>query len=270
MFFKRYGDSCLLNALSRCFCRYTLCCMDSAFAIDARALCYSASVRGAGAKLSNVDILHGVDLHLRAGEQVALTGVSGAGKTSLLMLLAGLERADKGILQVFGTDILQLSEAQRTAFRRDNFGIVFQGFYLLDNLTALENVSLALEFAAVLNARPRARDALAEVGLAHRLDHYPWQLSGGEQQRVALARACALRPKILLADEPTGNLDKGTGEKVADTMFSLASAIGASLLLVTHNPILAARCSRRLEMSDGRIIPAPQQGASKKLRAKKN
>ncbi len=228
--------------------------MKSPFAIDARALCYSASVRGEGVSSSSVDIVRGVDLQLRAGEQVALTGVSGAGKTSLLMLLAGLERADKGSLRVFGTDTMRLTEAQRTAFRRDNFGIVFQGFYLLDNLTALENASLALDFASVEDARARARDALEAVGLAHRLEHYPWQLSGGEQQRVALARACALRPKILLADEPTGNLDKGTGEKVADMMFSLASNIEACLLLVTHNPVLAERCSRRLEMSDGRII----------------
>ena len=228
--------------------------MKSAFAIDAHALSYSASVRGAGASQGRVDIVRGVDMRIRAGEQVALTGVSGAGKTSLLMLLAGLERADGGSLRVFGTDVMRLSEAQRTAFRRDNFGIVFQGFYLLDNLTAWENAALALEFASVADARTRARDALAEVGLAHRLEHYPWQLSGGEQQRVALARACALRPKILLADEPTGNLDKGTGEKVAETMFALARAIKACLLLVTHNPALAERCSRRLEMSDGRIV----------------
>ncbi len=198
--------------------------------------------------------MRGVDLRLQAGEQVALTGVSGAGKTSLIMLLAGLERADSGSLHIFGTDVTELSEAERTAFRRDTFGIVFQGFYLLENLTALENVSLALEFASANNARARARDALEAVGLAHRLEHYPWQLSGGEQQRVALARACALRPKILLADEPTGNLDKGTGEKVADTMFELASTIGACILMVTHNPALAERCSRRLEMSDGRIV----------------
>ena len=238
--------------------------MKSSFAIDARALCYSASLRGAGGSSAggssgSVDIVRGVSVQLRAGEQVALTGVSGAGKTSLLMLFAGLERADRGSLRVFGTDIMRLSEAQRTAFRRDNFGVVFQGFYLLDNLTALENAALALDFAGAKDARTRARDALAEVGLAHRQEHYPWQLSGGEQQRVALARACALRPKILLADEPTGNLDKGTGEKVADTMFSLASRIDACLLLVTHNPALAERCSRRLEMSDGRIVADRKQ-----------
>ena len=237
--------------------------MQSSFAIDARGLCYSAPVRGSTSMPSSVDIVRGVDLSLREGEQVALTGVSGAGKTSLLMLLAGLERADKGSLRVFGTDTMRLSEAQRTAFRRDNFGIVFQGFYLLDNLTAWENASLALEFASVANARARARDALEAVGLAHRLEHYPWQLSGGEQQRVSLARACALRPKILLADEPTGNLDKATGEKVADTMFTLASTIGACLLLVTHNPALAKRCSRRLEMSDGLIVAEHQQKPTK-------
>ncbi len=245
--------------------------MKSLFAIDARALCYSAAVRGAESSHASVDIVRGVDLQLRAGEQVALTGVSGAGKTSLLMLLAGLERADKGSLRIFDTDVMRLSEAQRTAFRRDNFGIVFQGFYLLDNLTALENASLALDFAAVADARTRARDALVAVGLSHRLDHYPWQLSGGEQQRVVLARACALRPRILLADEPTGNLDKGTGEKVAEMMFSLASSIEACLLLVTHNPVLARRCSRQVEMSGGRIVAdhTEESAPTKKGRAKK-
>ena len=254
-----------LNTLSAGCGLYILDLMKSNLAIEVRDLYYSASMRSSSSTAeSRVDIVRGVDLQLQAGEQVALTGVSGAGKTSLLMLIAGLERADKGSLRVFGAEMMNLSEAQRTAFRRENFGIVFQGFYLLDNLTALENVALALEFAGGEDPRGRARNALVAVGLAHRFAHYPWQLSGGEQQRVAIARACALRPKILLADEPTGNLDKNTGEKVADTMFSMASDINASLLLVTHNASLAKRCSRRLEMSDGKIIADSKQKSSRK------
>ncbi|EHJ47968.1 Phosphonate-transporting ATPase [Solidesulfovibrio carbinoliphilus subsp. oakridgensis] len=198
-----------------------------------------------------VNILRGVDLFAAPGEVLAVMGPSGAGKTTLLMLMAGLERASSGTVRVAGHDLAALDEDRLAAFRRDNVGIVFQGFHLVPAMTALENAALPLEFAGRADAFDRAREALAAVGLAARVDHYPSQLSGGEQQRVALARALAPKPRLLLADEPTGNLDGETGEKVMELLFSLAA--GTTLVLVTHDPGLAARCGRVVRLRDGKV-----------------
>lgn len=201
-----------------------------------------------------VPILRGITLAIAAGERVALTGASGSGKSSLLLLLAGLERASSGVVRVDGTDLASLSEDALARFRRDRMGIVFQSFHLIPTLTALENAALGLELAGARDAQDRAAQMLAAVGLAGRAGHYPSQLSGGEQQRVALARALAPRPTILLADEPTGNLDAANGAAVMDLIFDLADRQGATLVLVTHDPALAARASRQLNMADGRIL----------------
>ena len=182
-------------------------------------------------------------------------GPSGAGKTSLLMLLAGLERASSGTVRVAGHDLSALDEDALAAFRRENVGIVFQGFHLVPAMTALENAALSLEFAGRADAFDRAREALAAVGLSDRLDHFPAELSGGEQQRVALARALAPGPRLLLADEPTGNLDGATGERVMELLFSLAA--GTTLVLVTHDPGLARRCGRVARLRDGRMEDGP-------------
>ena len=206
-----------------------------------------------------VNILRGIDLTIAEGEAVGLVGPSGSGKTSLLMVLAGLERASGGSVQVAGTE---LAATGRTApgedtlarWRRGTVGIVFQAFHLIPTMTALENVAVPLELAGRRDAAAVARAALAEVGLAHRLTHLPGQLSGGEQQRVALARALAPRPRLLLADEPTGNLDHATGQTVMDLLFHLRAQAGATLLLVTHDPALAARCDRRIALADGRVV----------------
>ena len=198
-----------------------------------------------------VNILRGVDLRAAAGERLAIMGPSGAGKTTLLMLLAGLERASSGAVRVAGRDLTAMNEDALAAFRRDNVGIVFQGFHLVPAMTALENAALSLEFARRRDAFERAGEALAAVGLSHRASHYPAELSGGEQQRVALARALAPRPRLLLADEPTGNLDGETGERVMELLFSLSET--ATLVLVTHDPGLAARCGRVARLRDGRI-----------------
>ncbi len=201
-----------------------------------------------------VKILNGIDLRIGAGETVSIVGPSGSGKTSLMLLLAGLEQASAGRVRIDGAEITALGEDQLALFRRRNIGIVFQAFHLIPTMTALENVATPLELAGAAAASERARAALEAVGLSHRLAHYPSQLSGGEQQRVALARAIAPGPKLLLADEPTGNLDLETGEKVIDLMFGLQQRQGATLLLITHDAALARRCDRIIRLADGRVI----------------
>jgi putative ABC transport system ATP-binding protein len=200
-----------------------------------------------------VEILKGVNLAVAAGESIAIVGPSGSGKTSLLMVIAGLERASAGSVRVAGHEFLKLGEDKLALIRGANIGIVFQSFHLVPTMTALENVALPLEFAGKLDAFDTARSLLDEVGLSHRTDHFPAQLSGGEQQRVALARALSPRPQILLADEPTGNLDGKTGAHVVDLMFDLQRRRQATLILVTHDISLAERCSRMVRMADGRI-----------------
>ena len=201
----------------------------------------------------DVEILRAIDLTVRAGERVGIVGPSGSGKSSLLMIIGGMERATLGVARVLGADLGALDEDRLAWLRRDHMGVVFQAFHLIPTMTALENVATPLELAGRADAFDRAGEMLAEVGLDHRAGHYPAQLSAGEQQRVALARALAPRPSLLLADEPTGNLDGRTGAAVADLMFRLASEQGATLVLVTHSPDLARRCSRVLTMADGRI-----------------
>ena len=200
-----------------------------------------------------VNILRGIDLEIDKGEAVGLVGPSGSGKTSLLMVLAGLERATSGSVALDGQEITRLNEDALAKLRRDQVGIVFQSFHLIPTMTALENVAIPLELAGVRDAGARARAALHSVGLAHRLTHLPGQLSGGEQQRVALARAFAPEPALLLADEPTGNLDHATGEAVIDLLFALRQRTGTTLLLITHDRELAARCDRQVHLSDGRV-----------------
>ena len=206
-----------------------------------------------GGNAGRVNILRGVSLGVAAGEAVGIVGPSGSGKTSLLMLLAGLERATGGVLRVAGHDLGVLDEDALARFRRENVGIVFQAFHLVPTMTALENVAIPLEFAGVRDAFARAEAALGAVGLAHRLTHYPGQLSGGEQQRVALARAFVAEPRLILADEPTGNLDRATGQMVMDLLFDLRARHGTTLLLITHDPALAARCERQIHIADGLI-----------------
>ncbi len=208
-----------------------------------------------------VDILRGVDLSVREGEAVGLIGPSGSGKSTMLMVMAGLERASSGTVRVAGHDLGCMNEDQLAAFRRGHTGIVFQSFHLLATMTALENVAVPLELAGRRDAFARAREALESVGLSHRVTHYPGQLSGGEQQRVALARAVAAKPRILLADEPTGNLDAATGEQIIQLMFSLQASTGATLLLITHDPVLAARCNRVVYLSDGKVARVTQGAA---------
>ena len=201
-----------------------------------------------------VNILRGVDLAIGAGEVVGVVGPSGSGKTSLLMLLAGLDRATGGSLRVAGHELAAMDEDALARFRRDEVGIVFQGFHLVPTMTALENVAIPLEFAGAADALGRAAAALASVGLGHRTGHYPGQLSGGEQQRVAVARAFVANPRLILADEPTGNLDRATGAQVMELLFDLRRTHGTTLLLITHDPALAARCDRVLRMEDGRLV----------------
>jgi len=201
-----------------------------------------------------VNILRGIDLSIAPGETVGLVGPSGSGKTSLLMTVAGLERPTRGRVAVAGTDLARLDEDGLALFRRGTLGIVFQNFHLIPTMTAIENVALPLELASSGDVMTRAREALAAVGLGHRLGHYPGELSGGEEQRVAIARAFVGEPKLLLADEPTGNLDRKTGDVVMDILFDLAAARGTTLVLITHEQALTERCGRLLRLDDGRLV----------------
>ncbi len=201
-----------------------------------------------------VNILRGIDLDITAGEAVGIIGPSGSGKTSLLMALAGLERASRGSIVVAGHTVTRMDEDALARLRRETIGIVFQAFHLIPTMTALENVAVPLELAGARDAAMRARVALEAVGLGHRLTHLPGQLSGGEQQRVALARAFAPRPRLLLADEPTGNLDQATGDAVMDLLFRLRAETRATLVLITHDAHLASRCSRRVHLADGKVV----------------
>ena len=200
-----------------------------------------------------VSILRDVDLEAREGQSLAIVGPSGSGKTSLLMVMAGLERTTGGKVQVAGHDLAALSEDELALMRGAEIGIVFQSFHLVPTMTALENVALPLEFAGTADAFATARELLQEVGLSHRFDHFPAQLSGGEQQRVAIARALSRRPKLILADEPTGNLDRKTGGHVIDLLFGLQRRREATLILVTHDERLAGACDRTIRMADGRV-----------------
>jgi putative ABC transport system ATP-binding protein len=202
-----------------------------------------------------VPILKGVDLELGAGEAAGLVGPSGSGKSTLMMAIAGLERANAGRVIVAGTDLGPLGEDALTAFRRAHVGIVFQSFHLIPTMTALENVAVPLELAGRADAVSESRRMLDAVGLGTRVAHYPGQLSGGEQQRVALARAFVARPPLLLADEPTGNLDRATGNAVIELLFALNAEVGTTMLLITHDSAIAERCDRVLRMEDGRVVP---------------
>ena len=201
-----------------------------------------------------VNILKGISLQVEAGERVGLVGPSGSGKSSLMMLIGGLERQTAGSIRVAGCDLSTLDEDGLARFRRDNVGIVFQNFHLVPTMSALENVALPAEFAGRSDAFDLAAEGLKAVGLGHRLEHYPGQLSGGEQQRVALARALVIGPKLVLADEPTGNLDGETGRHVIALLFDLARRKGTTLILITHDNALAERCDRIVRLNDGLII----------------
>jgi len=198
-----------------------------------------------------VGILKSIDLDVARGESLGLVGPSGSGKSSLLMLIGGLDRATGGTVNVLGYDLTEMDEDALARMRRSHMGIVFQSFHLIPTMTALENVATPLELSGNRDAFARWKDALVAMGLADRVRHYPAQLSGGEQQRVALARAIAPRPDILLADEPTGNLDRTTGESIMDLLFSLAGHHGSTLILVTHDPDLVIRCDRAVRLVDG-------------------
>lgn len=215
-----------------------------------------------GRGAARVHILKDISLQVERGETVSLTGPSGSGKSTLLMTMAGLERPDRGSVRVNGTEIGGLGEDALARFRGRHIGIVFQSFHLIPTMTALENVAVPLELAGRRDAFACARDELAAVGLAGRTAHYPAQLSGGEQQRVALARAIAPRPAILIADEPTGNLDETTGASIVELMFSLKRDRGATLVLVTHDPSLAARCDRTIRLRSGSIETQTRQPAA--------
>ncbi len=210
-----------------------------------------------GRGAARVHILKDVDLHIGSGEAIGLVGASGSGKSTLLMVIAGLERADSGSITVAGTDLNALDEDALARFRGRHVGIVFQSFHLIPTMTALENVAVPLELASVEDAQERAARELAAVGLSARQQHYPAELSGGEQQRVALARALAPDPAILIADEPTGNLDESTGAEIIELIFAGHRARGSTLLLVTHDPQLAKRCDRVVRMRSGHIETAP-------------
>lgn len=209
-----------------------------------------------------VEVLRDIDLRVDEGQSLAVVGPSGSGKTSLLMVVAGLERASSGSVEVAGHDLTRLGEDELAIMRGARIGIVFQSFHLVPTMTALENVALPLEFAGARNAFTTARELLDEVGLTRRVDHFPAQLSGGEQQRVAIARALSRTPKLILADEPTGNLDTKTGRHIVDLLFGLQRRRGATLILVTHDERLTAACERTIRMADGRIEQAAEALAS--------
>lgn len=218
---------------------------------------WAIELRDAGLTLTAgagpVNILHDVTLLVEQGQTVSVVGPSGSGKTTMLMLMAGLEQASTGLVRVAGMDLHGLHEDALARFRRAHLGIVFQSFHLIPTMTALENAALPLEFAHHPKARELAQTALEQVGLGHRRDHYPAQLSGGEQQRVALARAFAPRPRIILADEPTGNLDEATGQRVMELLFTMQAEEQTTLVLVTHDQNLARRCTRTVRMHSGRV-----------------
>lgn len=211
---------------------------------------------------SRVHILKGVDLAITAGQSVGIVGPSGSGKSTLLMVMAGLERSDSGRVVVAGADLGALDESALARFRGRKIGIVFQSFHLIPTMTALENVAVPLELQGADAPFRTAETELATVGLGGRTGHYPAELSGGEQQRVAIARALATNPAILIADEPTGNLDEATGRQIADLMFETAAARGTTLVLVSHDADLAARCDRVIEMHSGTIGAQPQSAAA--------
>ena len=214
-----------------------------------------------------VNILRGLDLSVGGGERVGIVGPSGSGKSTMMMVMAGLERPSSGRVRVAGCDLVGLGEDGLARFRRNHVGIVFQGFHLVPTMTALENVAIPLEFAGARDAFARARAGLEAVGLGHRVTHYPGQLSGGEQQRVAIARALATEPALLLADEPTGNLDLETGGHIVDLLFGLAERRGTTLVLITHDPALARRCDRTVTLMDGRIVDDGRAGGSRPVGA---
>ena len=211
-----------------------------------------------------VEILKGITAEILAGETVGMVGPSGSGKSSLLMLMGGLERATGGQVRALGHDLTAMNEDGLARLRRAHMGVVFQSFHLIPTMTALENVATPLELAGHADAFDRAAEELEAVGLGHRTGHYPAQLSGGEQQRVALARAAAPRPDLLLADEPTGNLDGATGHAIMDLLFGLRDRHGATLVLVTHAPELADRCDRALHLEDGRLVSGPDTAAARR------
>lgn len=213
-----------------------------------------------GSAAATVHVLKGIDLVIEQGEAVGIVGPSGSGKSTLLMVLAGLERLDSGEIHVNGEPLHRLSEDALADFRGRNIGIVFQSFHLIANMTALENVAVPLELANTKNPFDIARRELQAVGLGDRLNHYPGQLSGGEQQRVAIARALAPSPAVLIADEPTGNLDTETGRQIADLLFAKQAERGTTLVLVTHDTALAGRCSRQVNVRSGMLVP-PGHGA---------
>ena len=217
-------------------------------AIDARNLTLSL-----GQGDSAVEVLRGIDLTVPQGQTLALLGPSGSGKSSLMAVLSGLERAGGGTLVVAGENFAALDEDALAAARRGRIGVVLQAFHLLPTMTAIENVMTPLELAGMPDARERAEAELSAVGLGHRLNHYPAQLSGGEQQRVAIARALAARPALVFADEPTGNLDAATGATIMDLLFARRAETGATLIIITHDPALAERCERVVTLADGRI-----------------
>ena len=210
---------------------------------------------------SSVHVLKGVSLDVMRGEATGIVGPSGSGKSTLLMVLAGLEKVDSGIVSIAGERLNGKSEDEIAAFRGRTIGIVFQSFHLIPNMTALENVAVPLELAGHADPFAAAARELAAVGLSDRVTHYPGELSGGEQQRVAIARALAPEPRLLIADEPTGNLDQATGRQIADLLFAKAAERGMTLVLVTHDPLLAARCRRQVSMRSGRIEQAPALAA---------
>jgi putative ABC transport system ATP-binding protein len=223
--------------------------MTSSYVIDSSDVTLSLGSGG-----GRVEILRGVSLQVASGQSVALLGPSGSGKSSLMAVLSGLERATSGQISIAGEDFTGLDEDGLARARQGRIGIVLQAFHLLPTMTALENVAVPLELAGEVDAFAKAAAELEAVGLGHRLTHYPVQLSGGEQQRVAIARATAPRPRLIFADEPTGNLDAATGSAILDLLFDRQCGTGATLLVITHDPALAGRCERVLEMQDGRIV----------------
>lgn len=229
----------------------------SQFAIHARGLALTL-----GSADAPVDILRGIDLDIAHGEVVALLGPSGSGKSSLMAVLSGLERASGGTLEVAGEDFTRLDEDGLAQARRGRIGIVLQAFHLLPTMTAAENVATPMELYGSEDAQPRAIAELESVGLGHRTGHYPTQLSGGEQQRVAIARAIAPRPQLIFADEPTGNLDVGTGEEIVELLFARRAETGATLLIITHDRSLAEKCERVLTMADGVIVSDERTGVN--------